>query len=1167
MTETGTPATFIVGIGASAGGLTAFKAFLANTPSDTGMAFIFVQHLDPEHSSLLVELLAPHSTMPVVSAEDGAVVAANHVYVIPPNATLTISNGILQVVTPAPAREQRRPIDALFLSLAQDQGERAASIVLAGLGSDGTQGLRAIKARGGLTLAQAEFNETALPGMPKSAAATGLVDHVVPVEIMPAKLIEHLRELSADTGWKQAHGSPTDWPKNLARVATLLRAAVGHDFSDYKQNTRIRRVQRRMLALGIDNIEGYIAVLESEPHEADLLFRELLIGVTQFFRDPAAFAALEATVIPGLLTNRDMEDVIRVWVPGCATGEEVYSLAILLKEAIDAANSDLRVTIFGTDINATAIAFARAGRYRKTMTGLAPERLARWFIADGDFYTPVTAIRDMCVFSVHSLVKDPPFSKLDLISCRNVLIYLNSELQHRVRQTFHYALKPGGHLFLGPSENATRDANMFNVVDRTHRILERLVDSRATLPRLGDADTATFALPEPKRVGIGEDRVERSVQRAMERHSPVYFVVDRQCEIVRFSGPDAGRYVEPSPGAASLNLFSLLRKSLRSAVRMAVHTAMNQHREVIEPDVDVNNNSNPADRTTVTLIVEPIEEDLYVVAFRDADAVLPRATTETQVDAAGGTSNLIEQELRVTKSQLKATNNELETYIEEQKSATEEMQSINEELQCSNEELETAKEEMQSVNEELQTVNSELQAKNEALERFNDDLQNLLDSTQIATLFLDKNLRIRNFTPAMTEIFHLRDGDRGRPITEIASRLDYTGLERDVETVQRTLSVVEQDMRLKANGATAFLMRVRPYRTLDDRIDGVVVTLVDVSAMKRAETARHDAEMSFRLAQEAAGIGTWQWDLKTNAMHFSPHGIKLIGYEPADGPLNYEWFFGLVHPDDIAALELDLRKCREGSGDWQREFRILSRDGVRWLLGRGHLLLGDERDAAPAQMRGIHLDITERKWAEERQKTLTRELDHRVKNVLALVVAVAQRTHQDATTMDAFLEAFTARIESMARTHSQLSRGGWRGVDLAHLVRDEIAPYANPTNTLVEGPALVLSPAATQVVALAVHELATNAAKYGALSASQGRVSVRWVREAVGTPEARLVFEWRESGGPAVVLPVRRGYGSGVIRDLVLYELRGSTVDLDFAPGGVACRIEVPQALIEPHPG
>ena len=548
----------IVGIGASAGGLAAFKTFFTQMPADTGMAFVLVQHLAPQHTSMLVELLQPQTTMPIVEAKDGIAVAENCIYVIPPDATLTIEEKVLRVVKPAPSRQYRRPIDTFFCALAEAQGERAVAIVLSGVGSDGTLGVRTIKEHGGLTLAQADVDHEALQGMPMSAAATGLVDHVVAIEAMPSKLIDYQRHLNDVVGRKDGEGTREDAKEYLGPIAKLLGVRTGHDFRGYKENTLARRIQRRMQVLQIASVTAYIEHLKAEPAELDLLFRELLISVTEFFRNPEAFDAL-ATVITKLIAGKGADDQVRIWVPGCATGEEVYSIAIMLREAKEQ-NASPKITIFGTDLDATAVAAARAARYRKLPPGLSPERFQRWFATDGDHHCPIKEIRDMCVFSVHSLIKDPPFSKLDLISCRNVLIYLNSDLQHRVIQTFHYALKPDGYLFLGPSESATREANLFAVVDKKHRILQRR-DIGATQPNI--PSTRSVSAPIERNAiqpPLAEDAIDKRARRT-QPFSPAYVVIDVHDEIIRFSGAETGQYLEPSPGAASFNLFDILRGS------------------------------------------------------------------------------------------------------------------------------------------------------------------------------------------------------------------------------------------------------------------------------------------------------------------------------------------------------------------------------------------------------------------------------------------------------------------------------------------------------------------------------------------------------------------------------------------------------------------------------
>jgi two-component system CheB/CheR fusion protein len=800
------------------------------------MAFVLVQHLAPDHKSALADILAKVTSMAVAEAGDGMAVAPDRVFVIPPDATLTIEGGILRVAKPAPPREHRRPIDTFFSSLADDQGENAVCIVLSGTGSDGTLGLSAIKENGGLTMAQAEFDHSAMSGMPHSAVATGLVDAVLPVEDMPGKLVSYERHLRKVSHRKEADGTRRDAAAHLATIARLLRTRMGHDFTHYKEKTLTRRIQRRMQVLQIDTVPGYIARLKDEPQQLDLLFRELLIGVTQFFRDPDAFAALETIFIPKLLEGKSGGEAIRAWVPGCATGEEVYSVAIILKEALEKRGVDARIQIFGTDIDDKAVAVARAGRFLKT-EGVSPERLRRWFIEDGEEFCPVREIREMCVFSVQSVIKDAPFSRLDMISCRNLLIYMDSDLQDRVLRTFHYALRPDGLLFLGPSEGVTRQAKYFAALDRKHRIFQRK-DVDAALPELALASQLS-ANPQHKEAGPpiagGEDRIARKARHAMEKYSPAWLIIDGNHDILRFSGGEAGRFLEPVAGAASLNLFAILRTALRPVVRAAVRTALATQRPVLRDNIAIRIDGK---NRIVTAIVEPIADDteqgLCVVAFQDTENNSRGMNADERKDTNNADVLAIEHELRTVKTQLQSTIDDLETANEEMKSAAEEYQSVNEELQSSNEELETSKEEMQSINEELQTVNSEMSAKNDLLVRLNSDLKNLLDSTNMAVLFLDNELRIKTFTPPMTDIFHLRDADRGRPITEIVSMLDYSDLTHDAREVLRKLSVLEREVRL-ADKAMTFILRIRPYRSLDNVIDGVVMTFMDISERKVSE--------------------------------------------------------------------------------------------------------------------------------------------------------------------------------------------------------------------------------------------------------------------------------------------------------------------------------------------
>ncbi len=739
-------APLVVGIGASAGGLQAFKAFFGHMPADSGMAFVLIQHLDPDHQSMLAELIGSHTDMTVKEAADGERAEANQVAIISPDATMTINRGRLHIKKPAPQRLHRRPIDTFFESLAADQGENAVCIILSGAGSDGTLGLRKIKEYGGFAMAQEGLDSQAVGGMPASAAATGLVDYTVPVEAMPDKLVAYRSHMRQVVTHKDADGNRRDAGEYLPPIVKLLHDRVGHDFSGYKEKTLIRRIQRRMQVLQIDAMPDYMERLRRDSGEVYLLFNDMLIGVTQFFRDPKAWERLEEKIIPKLFEQKSAASELRVWVAGCGTGEEVYSIAILLQEAMARFDVNPTVQVFGTDLDAHAIEVARVGYYPKALPGLTPERRKRYFTEDGESgdYRPNNATRQMCVFAVHSVIKDPPFSRLDLVSCRNLLIYLDNDLQDRVARKFHYALKPGGYLFLGASEGLSRNAALFETVDKKHRLFQRLESAYTVLPDVGEPEYMdASAKPAPTGPGAapaGGDRIDRSVHRALARHAVPYVVVDARRNIVRFSGGAVGRYLEPSAGAASFELFGMLKKTLRPAVRAAVKNVAATGKASVQENLPVR---LAGEARSLTLIVEPLEDTgnaPMLVAFQDTGAAPPAQAR----DEGGDTVTALEHELRVTKAQLNSAISELETANEEMRSANEEYQSVNEELQSSNEELETSKEEMQSVNEELQTVNTELTNKNEQLSKASSDWRNLLEATQIATLFLDSDLAIKS---------------------------------------------------------------------------------------------------------------------------------------------------------------------------------------------------------------------------------------------------------------------------------------------------------------------------------------------------------------------------------------------------------------------------------------
>lgn len=875
----------VVGIGASAGGLAAFEAFFSGMPadSDPGMAFVLVQHLAPDHKSILTDLIRRYTRMQVFEVEDGMLVHPNCAYIIPPNCDMAFINGSLQLLEPASPRGQRMPIDFFFRSLAQDQHERAICIVLSGTGSDGTLGVRAIKGEGGMVMAQNPAS-TEYDGMPRSTIATGLVDYELPPAEMAAQLITYV----AHAFGSPPHRAVTPPPKTenaLKKIFVLLRAQTDHDFSQYKPSTVLRRIERRMAVHQVETMDAYVRYLQKTPAEVDALFRDMLIGVTNFFRDPQAFKYLEEQVIPKLFSSKPAGSLIRIWTPGCSTGEEAYSLAILLAERQQALKQNFTLQVFATDIDSQAIATARAGVYPASIAAdLSPERLARFFTLEpgGTEYRIHKNIRDLLIFSEQNVINDPPFSRLDLLSCRNLLIYMGAELQKKLIPLFHYALNPGGYLFLGTSESVGEFADLFSTLDRKARLYQRKDDfhsARRTTPGsfLAPARRATGEeSPASLRTSLaatlrptgsrpaqpGAPLRALTEQALLLQVAPAAALVTDRGDILYLHGR-TGLFLEPAPGEAGVNnILKMARQGLQHDLTIALHKAAAGQEIVRCPGLRVKTNG---DFTEVNLTIRgvtslpdlkgslhapeemqglPLEAPLYLVILEQThpQEFPPQSALEEHPQADGTSIELsadiekritaLQQELRAKEEYLQTANEELETSNEELKSANEEMQSVNEELQSTNEELETSKEELQSVNEELATVNAELQTKVADLSRANNDMNNLLAGTGIATVFVDHNLHILRFTPAANRIINLIQSDVGRPVGHILTNLvGYEGLLADTQSVLDTL--VPREVDVQTRDGSWYALRILPYRTLDNVIEGAVLTFVDISAVKK----------------------------------------------------------------------------------------------------------------------------------------------------------------------------------------------------------------------------------------------------------------------------------------------------------------------------------------------
>ena len=896
---------FIAGIGASAGGLQALKQLFDNSPADTGIAFVIVQHLDPDHKSLLSELLGKHTTMTVVEITDGIQVKPNCVYIIPPKKDLKIFHGSLQLTAPTELRAKRRSIDSFFHSLAEDQKEKAIGIVLSGTGSEGTLGLKDIKMAGGIAIVQdpqtAEFS-----GMPQSAIDSGTADYILPPNEMVMQLLKYIKSSNNLPPYVQStQESPTD--NQLKKIFQTIRTQTGHDFSDYKRNTIVRRIAKRIAINQLQSVEDYITFLQDNPVEIEKLYKDFLIGVTSFFRDKEVFKSVEKKAIPHLLANCAESQVCRVWVCGCSTGEEAYSFAILFKEALSKNKQFIKVMIFATDIDQDAIEFARNGLYTESaLAEVSPERLSRFFIQKPKGYQLKKEVREMLVFANHNVIKDPPFSKMDLITCRNLLIYMNSELQKKIIPVFHYSLNDEGILLLGTSESIGEYSSFFSAFDPKIKIFKkkkvkitRRPNAAYELPELEkNSDSGKSMLPTLNRKLNFSGLAEKIL---LDNYAPPSVIVDKNNDVLYFSG-NTGQYLEPPVGEPRLNILEMAKKWLKRELETAIKKARSGKLKVHMQNIKIKDNAH---YRTVNLVVKPIsireaDTGALMIIFespeksevKKADKHLKRHTR------AESKESVLEKELVITRQHLQTAINELETSNEDLQATNEEFQSSNEELQSTNEELETSREELQSVNEELITVNTELSNKIEQLSQANDDLNNLLSSIEVATLFLDRNLKIKRFTPTATKIFNLIPSDIDRPVTHLSSNVVYKTLVEDVKTVLKTLVVKATEVQ--SLDGTWYHTRILPYRTSENIIEGVLVTFIDITEQKNTEEKLKKTNAHLNLIMENLPAIPFTCEVGKE-LKFSFVGKsceKVMGFLPEQFTGKSAFWINRIHPDD-----------------------------------------------------------------------------------------------------------------------------------------------------------------------------------------------------------------------------------------------------------------------------
>jgi two-component system, chemotaxis family, CheB/CheR fusion protein len=1285
--------TAFVGIGVCMLSLGSLGELFARIDRAVGACYVIaVRQQEGLQVSAVVELLARQERVPVSVARDGERLEPNHVYVGGPDDMITVADDHLHVRAASEPTGHRGTIDTMLISLAEHAHERAIAVVLAGTGNDGTAGVAATKKFGGLSIVELAEGDDSAPE--DAGGAASIADLRVAATEVADQIALYARNILEEGEASFGDEPAPDVEAQITQIATILRNVTSHDFHGYKRGTFTRRVQRRMQVLQVSSIDAYIERLRANREEVQNLFQDLLIGVTQFFRDPNEFDALERE-IPRLFEDKEPGDQLRVWVLGCATGEEAYSIAILLREHMVTLDHPPHVQIFATDLDARALAIARAGRYASAITTqVRPDRLARWFVREGDTYSVVKELRELCVFSPHNIVKDAPFSRVDILSCRNLLIYLDSDLQNRVIPIFHFALRPSGVLFLGSSENVTRHTKLFAPIDRKNRLFRRQETATRVLPdfplsarpRHIDASVSSPAPMVP--TGRLSATVSRQAEVVAERFAPAYVVVDAHYDILHFSGR-TGRYIEPAAGMATLNLLNLAHRDLRLDLRSALQRATTESSRVEIPRVLLRQD----DRTfAVNVIVEPLSSGdvtSLIVLFQDAGQVAEgtapdggRLTNEEHVQR-------LETDLRVTRDRLQATIEELESTNEELKSSNEEYQSINEELQSANEEMETSKEELQSVNEELQTVNGELAHRVAELDRTNSDLKNLLEATQIATVFLD-DLRVRSFTPAATEVFHLLETDVGRPLDHVVSRVSYPELQDDIRLVLRNLAPVDRQVSEMARDRH-YAARVLPYRSVDNYISGAVVTFtdltathkaeaasrlsqqrlqrvletdavgvlffddegvildandvflkmsgysraqierreldwrrltpeeftaeseaqmtalkstgklgpyekqytladgsrrwmlfagrdlgdgtiaefcIDISDRKRAEAALRESEEQFRLFGEASSDVLWIRDAETlQWVYLTPAFETIYGLdrERAMSGDNLNTWAELIIPEDRAVAVAEINRVRGGERvEFEYRVRRPSDGEIRWLRNADFPLSGP--NGKVIQIGGIGRDITDEKASADRLTVLVAELQHRTRNLMGIVRAVADKTLSTSADLDDFQVKFKDRLEALSRVQGLLSRlqEGDR-VTFDELIKSELAAHGvqngETSNVTLDGPEGVrLRSTTVQTLALALHELATNAAKYGALGQPDAHLIIRWKVHADGGRKPWLHIDWTESGVTMSADNSKMnggGQGRELIERALPYQLDAKT-SFVLGDDGVRCSIVMP---------
>jgi len=1134
----------------SAGGLEVATAFLNAMPADSGMGFVIIQHLDPTRESMLADLLSRETAMPVVQVEEGMRVEPNRVHIIVPAKTLLICDGMLRLVEPAEPRGQRHPIDKFFSALAEDQKAKAIAIVLSGAGSNGTAGLADIKQAGGMCIAQ-DPKTAKFDSMPRHAIASGSVDFVLAPEEMPEALLRYARHPYVHASQPEmAEGPGTDGSgPGLDDVLTLLHARAGHDFRQYKHNTLSRRVHRRMGLAHLEKLDDYLALLARDTEEAGALVKDLLIHVTAFFRDAEAWDALDREVISPLVEKAERGQSIRAWVPACSTGEEAFTIAMILAERCESANKDLAVKIFATDAAEHHLGAARRATFPGSMVeSLTAERIARFFDKiDDNYYRVKPAVRETVLFAPQNLLKDPPYSRMDLVSCRNLLIYLEPAAQEKVLSLAHFALREDGYLFLGNAETVGQRDHLFASVSKRWRIYRRVGPARSPAidfsqwpARDGPGQISTV---QPKLADI-------ALKSLAERFAPASVLIDRNYRVLHFHGKTEDYLTQPA-GAPTMDLLALAREGMRLTVRSVVRKAI----EDGEPaTLRASFKRGTSDAVLVT--ASPIRQGadvsgMMLVSFASDPGESSRVPVRS-TDVALGPGRDLEEELRAAREEMRITVEQYETTNEELTAANEEVTSVNEELQATNEELESSKEELQSLNEELSTINAQLDRKIVELAEASDDLRNLLEGNEVATIFLDSELRIKWFSPAIQSLFDLIDKDVGRPIANFTQKFAVGGLLEKARAAMERLTTSEEDVF--SDDGRCFQLRVLPYRTSDNRIAGAVATFIDITDLKSTQVgiaaARDYAEAIVETVRDP--LLALSGDLRVRSANSAFHETFGINAADSTGRLVYELGDGQWNIPELRTLLEEMIPAQQQIDDYELGLGI-PQLGTRCMMLNARRIDGDEgrRELILLAME----DITERRDSARHQELLVGELSHRVKNTLAVVQSIAVQTLRHSNSLDAFGEAFQGRLQALAGANDAVIDGNWKGVTLKHIIQRSLRPFDIDDRTALEGADIDLRPQASLALTMILHELATNALKYGALSVPEGQVSIAW-RIDPGS-KSQIVIDWTESGGPHVDPPTRRGQGTKFIERSISYELKGKA-NLAYERDGLRATLTFP---------